>query len=656
MASDGKIGAWVLKSLRGGMNDSDPAISLADDQCVSAINVEFNKSMLGERRRGTSAVTLNATMAAKDRATFLARHLSTADETASQLWVLGVTGTSSYRLDYKDTAWHNVTIADTVSLAGFDQYRWQSASLHGKLYIAMNTDQDRLHCYDPAIAPTTIRRVGQATTATAPTASDDAGAGTFVQIRYYRVRYTVQVAGVTKLRSEPSAVLTKTPNGAKAGLTVTKNSSPGESETHWELEASLDNVNFYIIATQVIATTTYDDTTANLPGYAAAGFVLSEDIGDYTLPWSAKYLTTDADRLVWAGSHEDAAAGSRIGWSPVGNADGKGNDERYELDTDPTLDLDSYEGGEITGLSSAAAGSFFAFKFDHIYKLVRTGQRSQAYDVVVISKSRGAFHGSVIQGVDQLGRACIYFLDPAVGPCRFGPGGLEWCGSDIRETWALVNKEATQVLCSGLYDPTNRQVVWNVAMASANIPSLSIVLQTDNVVSDENGTKRGWATWNGNRAKALCMCLYSDNIEAGTARSRTLRPLIGLEGLGLVQLCDTGTADIAVTYTASITTKPYVLSTILDKMGILAGTILGKAVASAAVLIQVVRDFAAETSSGVTATFTAAGSETVKFVPMENLNMAEATTIHFKISDDATNAARWELHMLALKTTKGQTS
>jgi hypothetical protein len=233
---------------------------------------------------------------------------------------------------------------------------------------------------------------------------------------------------------------------------------------------------------------------------------------------------------------------------------------------------------------------------------------------------------------------------------------LEWCGSDIRESWALVNKEAAKVVCSGIYDPINRQVQWCIATSSSDTPNYGIVLQTDSVRSDESGTKRGWATWDGNRTKALCMCLFSDNIEAGTARSRTLRPFIGLEGLGLVHLCDTGTTDNSVAFTASITTKPYVLTTILDRLTVMAGTILGKAVASAAVLVQVVRDFAVETTAGVTATFTAAGSETVKFVPMDNLNMAEATVVQFKISDDSTNAARWELHQLALKTTKGQTS
>lgn len=643
---------FILKSLRGGLNNSDPAISLPDDQCTVATNVEFNKSMLGERRRGTSGITLHASMAAKDRVTFLFRHLPTADETASQLWVLGVTGTASYRLDYKDTAWNNVTISDTVSLSGFDQYRWQAVSLHGKLFIAMNTDVDRLHVWDG----TSLRRVGIAAASAAPTGANTAAGGSFTGTRYYRVRFTKKSGSVTQVRSEPSAVLTFAPSGAKTGITVTKPTSPGDSETHWELEASLDNVNFYLIATTVVGTTTVDDTQDLTIGYAQS-FTLSEDTGDYTLLGSPRYLTVVDDRLVWAGSYEDDALGSRIGWTPVGNADGKGNDERQELDTDPTINLDGYEGGVITGLSSSASGSFLAFKLKHIYKLVRTGQRAKAYDVVVITKERGALHGSVVQGVDQLGRACIYFLDRDVGPCRYGANGLEWCGSDIRETWALVNKEATQVLCSGLYDPVTRQVQWNIATASANIPSLSIVLQTDAVRSTEDGTKRGWATWNGNRAKALAMCLYSDNIETGAARSRTLRPFIALEGLGLVHLADTGSTDNTVSYTATITTKPYVLSNLLNQFSIVAGAMLMKAVAATSLAIQIVRDFGLETTTAISLSAVATASETVKKVKIDNLRMAEATTVQFTLADDApTTTGRWELHQLVLKTSGGQTS
>ncbi len=644
MASD----FFVLKSLRGGVNNSDPAIAIPDDQCVTGANVEFNKSMLGERRRGTSAITLPVSISGKDRVTLAFRHLPTVDETAAQLWLLGVAGTSTYQLAYKDTTWHDVTVSDTVSLAGFDQYRWQAISLHGKAFFAFNSDVDRLHVWDG----TTFRRVGLAAPSAAPTGANDGGVGTFSGTRYYRVRIATLSGTTVLLRSEPSDVLTFAPNGNDTGITVTKPTLPGEGETHWELEASVDNANFYRIARIVVATSTSTDTTDIAAGYAQT-YPLSEDIGDYTLLGSARYLTIDADRLVWAGSYEDEQLGSRVGWTPVRNADGVGNDERQELDTDPTVDLDGFEGGSITGLSSTTAGSFFAFKINHIYKLVRTGARSAAYDVVTISKDRGALHGSVISGVDQLGRPCIYFIDPNVGPCRFGSNGLEWCGSDIRESWNLKNLDATKVVCSGLYDPVTRQVQWNISTSGSNTPDLGITLQTDAVRSDENGTHRGWATWDGNRVKALCMCLYSDNIETGAARSRVLRPFIGLEGLGLVHLCDTGTTDNGVAYTAHVVSKPYVLQTIMSRMKVMAGKLMAKAVSGASIAVKVTRDFGVESSTPRTVTMTPTASETQVMALIDDLAMSEATVVQFDFIDVApSTTTRWELNQLALTQTR----
>ena len=94
-----------IASLRGGMNNTDPAIALPDDQCVLAENVEMVASMLGDRRLGTTAVTLDSFLSARDRVTFLFRHLPTADETAAELWALGVTGTTTAKLGRKTTAW-----------------------------------------------------------------------------------------------------------------------------------------------------------------------------------------------------------------------------------------------------------------------------------------------------------------------------------------------------------------------------------------------------------------------------------------------------------------------------------------------------------------------------------------------------------------------
>ena len=101
-------------------------------------------------------------------------------------------------------------------------------------------------------------------------------------------------------------------------------------------------------------------------------------------------------------------------------------------------------------------------------------------------------------GVDQTGAPSIYFLDPNVGPCRYGSGGLEWCGSDIRDTWIRVNKDATKVVCSGIYDPVSRQVQWSVAVDGSNTPNIGLTLQTDYVKSDSGWNKE----WLGHMGRA----------------------------------------------------------------------------------------------------------------------------------------------------------
>ena len=465
---------FVLKSLRGGVNTTDPKISLPDDQVTVANNVEFFRSMLGERRRGTDAIDLPASISGKDRVTFVFRYIPSTDETAAELYVLGVTSTTTAVLSRKTTSWSDITISDTPLLTGFTQYQWQAAALHGKLFFAFDSNVDRLHVLDAGT--TTMRRTGLAEPA-APTGANDGGVGTFSGTRYYRVRYTVQSSGVTLRRSEPSDVLTFAPNGNDTGITVTKPASISESETHWELEASLDNVNFYRLATTVVGTTTVTDTTALDVGYGA--YTLSEDIGDYSLIPSGKFLVIDEDRLVIGGSWEDTALASRVTWTPVLQADGVGNDERLEEDTDPQLDLDGLEGGGITGMAKTALGTIWVLKAKGVYKLIRTGLRKKAYDTVCLTKDVGAIFGSVVPGVDALGRPCVYFFDQAMGFMRAGVGGLMRCGEDIYSSWSTVNLSAAKVVCSGVFYPASKQVHWHLATGSSDTPDLGLCLQTN---------------------------------------------------------------------------------------------------------------------------------------------------------------------------------
>lgn len=637
-----------IKSLRGGMNDSDPSISLPDDQCVLAQNVEFNRSMLGERRKGSTAITLPASISSHERVPFLYRHLPSTDETAAELYVAGLTGTSSLTLSRKTTSWTDVTVIDTPNLTGFYPYQWAAASIHNKLFLAYKSGSDRLHI----VEGTTMRRAGLAEPA-APTGANS-GSGTYTGTRYIRVRYVTVSGSTVLLRSEPSDTLTFAPSGSGTGVTVTRPALISEGETHWEVEFSVDNANFYRLSDSrvAVATTTYVDTTAYSSGYATlTGAVLSEDIGDYALLPSARYLTVDEDRLIYGGSWEVAALASRVGWTPVYGADGVGNDERSETDTTPYKDLDGLEGGPLTGLSAPVVGSVWAFKLGHIYKLVRSGRRTNAYEAMAYTKKRGALHGSVVEGVDHAGQPVLFFLDPLVGPCMLGPEGLLTAGRDIRETWKTVNIDATKVVCSGLFYPENQQVHWCIATSGANVPNKRIVLHTRNIRHSGGieALSGGWAIWTGNTSGALAQCLFSENIEDGTARNRVLRPFVGLEGNGLVHRMDTADDDNGTEYSSRIVTKPYIIYGLMKKFGIASATMLAKAISGASVVMTAIRDFGLEEPVTKTITFTATGSETDVIKHIDDFSCAELDVVQIELEDPGTPGPRWELNLLVLK-------
>lgn len=639
----------IITSLRGGLNNTDPAIAIPDDQSTVAQNVELVESMLGERRLGTDAITLPSFLSARDRIPFLHRHLPTADETQAQLWALGVTGTSAAHLGYKDTAWHEVTISDTPVLTGFGQYRWQAATLHAKLHLAYQSDQDRMH----VAVDGTARRSGLAEPGVV-SAVDTAAGGTFAGTRYYRKRVTEQVSGVTVRRSEPSDSATFAPSGSNTGATVSRGTLPGEGETHWELEASQDNANFYVLATTIIATTSVVDTTAYGTGYA--GGTLSEDIGDYALLWSARYATVDDDRLLIAGSWFDDALASRIGWTPVFNADGVGNDERLETDTDPTLDLDTYKHGPITGLSSTMLGANWVTKQKAIYKLTRSGgdTRSHAYDADLFTDVVGAIHGSLVAGVDETGQPCLYAIDLEQGPYRIGVGGIKRCGEDLRTTWKTLNINATAVAVSREYYPKKKQVIWNLATSANNTPDTSIVLHVDKSRSYDDGVRKGWTLWTGVRSQALAMTLFASNIEDGAARNMNLVPYIGGAMTGLLHRCDTGVDDDGVAFVATTTTRPYVAESLLNKYEVTRAVLLGKAVTGAAVDVACIRNFGLETTTTVPdVSFTPTASETSVIAELDNMKGAELRVAQISFTDVDVPTAQWSLDRFDMLATAG---
>jgi hypothetical protein len=637
---------FIIDSLRGGLNESTPT-SLSDDQCEVAMNVEFWRSMLGERRLGSAQIaqTSGWPFGSCERIVWMFRHLPTADPSDAQLWALGIDDTGPTAvLAYKDTAWNVVSMADPLVIDGVSEYQVVGQTLHGKLFIAYPSNVDRMHVWDG----TSFRRAGLAEAPIITTVTDT-GSGTFTGTRYYRIRWTVQSGGSTLLRSEPGDSFTFTPSGSGSGAQVTMPSLVGADTgiTHWELEASVDNANFYIIATTIVATTTITDTQDFSAGYAQ-DFTLSEDIGDYTVIPSVRFLTVEQDRLMGAGSFVDDELSARVIWTPVFKDPGVGNDERVPIDTDNILDLDVSEGGPLTGLSATVNGYVYVTKFSHIYQLTRTGIRTSAYEAVPLTKARGAVPGSIVEALDQTGNPTLFCLDPDVGPCRIGPRGFEPCGADLIETWGTFNIDATKILARGLYFPEKKQVHWWIPTSSSNIPDLRLVLHTHEMREQNDGMRRGWALWDGPSASALAVCLYADNIDTGAARSNVLKPFIAVEGNGLIWQTDTGDDDNGTDYTATIVTRPFIHGSLLHTFEVQRGALLAEAASGATLDITLIANFGDFEKEVTSIDLTPDGSEEHVMRTLDDLGLAELRSLQIKFEDTSPAGAKWTLEQFAI--------
>jgi hypothetical protein len=642
-----------------------------------AENVEFFYSTLGERRYGSqvlSTLPVGITGDANfDAVTWLFNHVPANDFTAPELWVFTVsTGGSGsvgrlFRFQLASSTWSEITVSDAATFTASNGYRVYGQSLHGKLYIAYKNAVDRLHVWDGAV----FRRVGLASHA-APTAADTNVAGAYpATLRYYRTRLVKRSGGVVQLRSEPSPSVSITPNGGFTGIVVTRAALPGDSETDWEIEASTDNVIFYRLSTVAAATTTYTDT-ALVATYA--NNTQSDPVGSYTLIPSIRYLSSDGDRLLLGGSWVTTADGSAVRWTPVGNDPLPGPDERLDATTSPRLDLDSQEGGDITAMTRVIAGTLYVFKLGATYKLLRTGQLVGAYEGVCLTKARGALPRSVIEASDEAGRPAHYFLDPGVGPMRAGSAGMQYVGHGVRNLWKAVNIYGA-LPCHGVFYTDKQQVHWWVAQTSGGIaiapttPNAKIILQVNEITLDEQGgARRSWTTVplvDASTADSLgvarCSVMFPFNEAASAQPILRLLPLIGkgrmVADIGdtSIQYCDvnTVTTDNGVAYTARVRTRPFFLTNILNRHGIMAGALLGTA--DSEVLVKAIRDFGVETLS-IAADMSTAGAETFVIAHLDNLNFAELFALQIEFADDPDNLTQWRLLQLALKTTEEQTA
>lgn len=255
----------LITSHRGGYNDTDPPNALNPDECTNALNVEFFDSLLGERRAGTATLDLTSSgLTTETHAVHISQWFPTNVPTLPEYIAISATPGASVKAARRNTSgvWSALSPNDAIDNAAPGIFAIVTQALNGKIFIAYKSAQNRLHCWDG----TSWRRVGLAAPSP-PTGADTGTAGTFSGTRYYRIRITVMSGSTVLLRSEPSTVLTFVPSKTKNGATITKPSLPGEGETHWEIEASLDNANWYRLSQIVVATTTYTDNVMGPKAY-----------------------------------------------------------------------------------------------------------------------------------------------------------------------------------------------------------------------------------------------------------------------------------------------------------------------------------------------------------------------------------------------------
>ncbi len=619
----------TISSLAGGQNDTSSPSELAEDQCVLAQNVEFFYSACGERRNGCGPLVLTSSgLTTEAIMVYVTQWFPSNNVLDPEFFAVSATPTVSIKWAKRTAGvWAAVTPIDTPYTGIPDVYNIDTQSLNGKLFLAYRSAADRLHVWDG----TAMRRSGFATPV-APTSANE-GVGTYTGNRYHRVRFVTMVGAVVTRRSEPGPSNLSIPSGLGAGVRITRPALLGEGETHWELEASLDNATFYRLATILIATTTYDDEVPFATGYASG--TLSEDVNENLPLPSARFLAVDGDRLIGAGHFTDLSRQSEVWWTPVQNDPGVGNDERLPTSINNRVNLDNYDGGPLTGLETGATGTWYAFKWRRIYKFTRTGNVTKAYENLTLSSTMGAVMGSIVRGVDENGAGCIYFLDPATGPARVGPAGVQSIVG-LRTTWSHVNLQAGSVVARSVYYATKQQVHWWVAIDGADRPNFKIVLQVSEIkpqsVAGANGVGRGFSIATGRIAEAACVAILTEIVSINGISQVSDRPFVGLTSPDFLQRCDTEITDAGVAYRAILRTRPYIAAGLLNKWGAMTAALLATSNVTTTLTVKFIRDFDKEDTS-ISTGLAPTAAETQVIKTFDDLSMSGATTIQVELSD-----------------------
>lgn len=627
---------FPLDDFRGGRNAADDPLSIGPTQVVEMRNGETFRVNLFRKRPGSTAPAIGSAFTGV--LSSLIAHSPSNNPSAVELWGIDDAATPVFGRMAAASTFTSVTLKDNLT-PSTDAVKVRGASYNGKLFLAYNTAVDRLHVYDPNLSSPSVRRVGLATPV-APTVADTGGGTYAATLRYYRIRYRIKHGSVIDAQSEPGASQSFTPSGAGTAARVTKPASISESETHWVIEGSGDNVTFYELSEVAVGTTTYDDS-ATVASYPSND--LSPELGAYTAPTSWKYVIAAFNRVLGMGSFESGGAQSRVWYTTAKGTSDKADDERVPdtLSVRNWVDLDEGTGGDGTGFAGPIYGAVYVFKYNQTRKMIPTGAPSPVFDVIELSLTRGAIDQECIAvGEDAERRPCIYFLDPQVGPMVTGPVPPTEIGQGVRDQWDVVNLSATTKVGQVVDYPKLGQVWFWWATGSNNEPNLLAVYTK---------ATGGWAVADTGGKMRLARSAVLFARTPGATMSRDKVPYVGYQSSNnkLLRGDTTDTSDDSTTFQALVKTRPIALNN-GKPFRMTTPWIVAKAASGVTLTVTADLDFSRETRTDtIDLTPTAdEASATRVYRRVEGLEGADVAFLQLQVGDAAAIANTWQIERI----------
>ncbi len=682
-----------------GRNDWDDEITGPSDLAAEIQNLDPYEGGQGKKRHGITKPSVDDTSLMTDAAdgwgdvtvvltgdeqvfAFQTGQVVTGSPTSllvilgrTQLYnIISISGTSfskqiNWALTYDSAA---ASIQDMIAVC-----------VNGKLIVAGNSTENRLGTiYSGLFTPLaggTGGRIGIKAPGAATVADTGAG-GYTATLRYYRIADTQRNgSGQTIRRSNLGASVSFTPSGAGTAARITLPAATNENETHREIYVSLDDASYYLLATVTAGTATYDDSTVT--ANYSAGPLAPREGANYPFP-SCKYLVYAFNRLIALGRWESSAGDSiltrdgHLYFSPPRGGDPQQVEEicRDCVDEKGYMPLAENANGVDRGLSQQCNGNIYAFQDRGIYQISQTGNTTVPLRSIELTKDYGAVsHQSIVVGEDEIGRPCVYFLNPDDGLRRIGVNGIEWCGKDVSGFWSTVNLGATVRVAHALWVTSRKQLwIW-LATNGGNRPNAMLMLDVTEQRRDEHGELRGgWHVWTGTIAgitqatAAMSACIYGADLgdpassrvpylmlisTLGRSSTRFMPPFlyaVPFTGAGLETTANSANFD------AFLLTKGFAeLGRDISVNGV---SVLADALASGEIQVRSIGNagLGSSVNKDGSASLTPDATETLIFKAAENAELGGVWTVQFKVGDvTANNQGQWQIRQIYVSVDQG---